>query len=265
MVREIGAGTLPHQTFRWFFEQNVLYLEDYARAIALIIGRAPGPDEIAVLTRFLSQIVETELPANYSFLARLDAPSWPDDPARPGGATQPGGPAGPGSPTQPGSQAQRGGPAGPGSPTQPGSPAQPGGPAGPGSPTQPGSPAEPGSAGVMGPTTYAYTRHLLDAAGRHDLATGLAAVLPCQWSYGEIGQRLVAAPPADPVYADWISMFAGDSYDELVQASTALLDRHADAGDEARMTSLAAVFDRSTRYELAFWDMAYTRGRSDQS
>ena len=60
-------------------------------------------------------------------------------------------------------------------------------------------------------------------------------------------------------------MFAGDSYDDLVQASTALLDRHADARDEARMTSLAAVFDRSTRYELAFWDMAYTRGRSDQS
>ncbi len=51
-------------------------------------------------------------------------------------------------------------------------------------------------------------------------------------------------------------MFAGDGYDELVQASTALLDQHADTGDEAQMTSLAAVFDRSTRYELAFWDMA---------
>ena len=43
MVAEIGAGSLPHETFRYYFEQNVLYLEDYARAIALIIGRAPGP------------------------------------------------------------------------------------------------------------------------------------------------------------------------------------------------------------------------------
>jgi thiaminase len=42
-----------------------------------------------------------------------------------------------------------------------------------------------------------------------------------------------------------------------VQASTSLLDQHADAADEALMTSLAAVFDRSTRYELAFWDMAF--------
>jgi thiaminase/transcriptional activator TenA len=195
MVAEIGAGSLPHETFRYYFQQNVLYLADYARAIALIIGHAPGRHEITVLTRFLSQIVHTELPANYAFLARL------------------GGPAG-----------DRG-------------------------------------AASMAPATYAYTRHLLDAAGRHDLATGLAAVLPCQWSYGEIAAGLVAAPPADPVYADWIALFAGDGYDELVQASTALLDRHADPGDEGRMAALAAAFDRSTRYELAFWDMAYNRGR----
>jgi thiaminase/transcriptional activator TenA len=58
------------------------------------------------------------------------------------------------------------------------------------------------------------------------------------------------------VYADWIAMFAGDGYDELVQASTSLLDQHADPADAALMTSLAVVFDRSTRYELAFWDMA---------
>ena len=43
-----------------------------------------------------------------------------------------------------------------------------------------------------------------------------------------------------------------------------LLDQHADVADEPRMTSLAAVFDRSTRYELAFWDMAYSRGQSPE-
>jgi thiaminase (transcriptional activator TenA) len=196
MVAEIGAGSLPHETFRYYFEQNVLYLEDYARAIALIIGRAPDLAAVTVLTRFLSQIVDTELPANHAFLARLGGP------ARAGSARP-----------------------------------------------------DPGAA--MTPVTYAYTRHLLDTAGRHDLPAGLAAVLPCQWSYGELAAGLAASLPADPVYADWIGMFAGDGYGELVQASTALLDQHADAADEALMTSLAAVFDRSTRYELAFWDMAF--------
>jgi thiaminase len=42
-----------------------------------------------------------------------------------------------------------------------------------------------------------------------------------------------------------------------VDATTGLLDRYSDVRDEARMTRLAAAFDRSTRYELAFWDMAY--------
>src|SRR3984957_5347087 len=158
MVAEIGAGSLPHETFRYYFEQNVLYLEDYARAIALIIGRAPDLAGVTVLARFLSQIVDTELPANYAFLARLGGPARPDPTA------------------------------------------------------------------VLTPATYAYTRHLLDTAGRHDLPAGLAAVLPCQWSYGELATRLARALPADSVYADWIGMFAGDGYDELVQASTALLD-----------------------------------------
>ena len=35
MVREIAAGTLPHETFRGYFRQNVQYLEAYARAIGL--------------------------------------------------------------------------------------------------------------------------------------------------------------------------------------------------------------------------------------
>jgi thiaminase (transcriptional activator TenA) len=186
MVAEIGAGTLPRETFRRYFEQNTRYLEDYARAIALVIATAPSREAISVLSRFLVQITETEIPANYSFLERLG-----------------------------------------------------------------------GKSGVtMEPPAYAYTRHLLDTAARYDLATGLAALLPCQWSYSEIGQNLAAAgdAPDDPICAEWISMFSGDGYDDLVQASTALLDQHASA---ARLDELAGVFDRSTRYELAFWDMAY--------
>jgi len=71
MVRQIGAGTLPHETFRRYFEQNILYLGDYARAIGLIIGKAPDYDAADVLSRFLRQIVGTEIPSNVAFLERL--------------------------------------------------------------------------------------------------------------------------------------------------------------------------------------------------
>lgn len=192
MVVAIGDGTLPHPVFRRYFEQNVLYLADYARAIGLIIGKSPDLAATDVLTRFLHQIVGTEIPANLAFLRRLGGVAPGPDPA---GAT-------------------------------------------------------------MLPVTYAYTRHLLYSCAQGSCAEGLAAVLPCQWSYGELARPLMAAPPADPVYADWIAMFGNAGYGLLVDETTGLLDRLA-AGVDRASDRLSPVFDVSTRYEVQFWDMAY--------
>ncbi len=192
MVRQIGAGSLPYEIFRGYFEQNILYLGDYARAIGLIIGKAPDLAAADVLSRFLRQIVGAEIPANIAFFSRLG-----------------------------------------------------------------GSPADAGGTAAMLPTTYAYTRHLLYTSALGTCAEGLTAVLPCQWSYGELAVPLMAAPPADPVYADWIAMFGGTGYGALVEETTGLLDRLADPRDEAVMQRLSWIFDTSTRYEVQFWDMAY--------
>jgi len=197
MVREIADGTLPHEKFRRYFTQNILYLEDYARAIGLIVGKAPDRDAITTLTRFQAQIVENEIPANLAFLERLG-----------------------------------------------------------------GDPATVEGRGTMMPTTYAYTRHLLSSCAMGDCAAGLTAVLPCQWSYGELARPLTAHPPEDPIYADWIALFGNDGYDGLVGDSTALLDRLVDPDDRARVAALAAIFERSTHHEAAFWDMAYGNPRT---
>jgi thiaminase (transcriptional activator TenA) len=197
MVAAIAAGTLPHETFRRYFEQNVRYLEDYARAIALTTAKAPDRAALDVLSRFGRQIVGTEIPANLDFLARLG-----------GCADRLPGPA------------------------------------------------------ALHPVTYAYTRHLLHVCAQGGCAEGLAALLPCQWSYGEIAQPLMAALPPDPVYADWISMFGDAGYDALVAETTGLLDRLADpvmgdTADDGQWARLSAVFSISIRYEGEFWDMAY--------
>ena len=193
MVAEIGAGTLPHETFRFYFEQNIQYLHCYVQGIALAIVAAPDRASQATLARFLVQITDVEIPANLTFLTRLG-----------------------GSPDRLPAQL---------------------------------------------PTTRGYAGHLLAAAGSGSLPVALAALLPCQWSYGEIGQRLAAGgAPGDPVYADWIAMFSGDGYDDLVRASTGLLDSWTGVADQA---AAEAAFDTATGYELAFWEMAYTRGASD--
>jgi thiaminase/transcriptional activator TenA len=192
MVRQIGAGTLPHEIFRRYFEQNILYLEDYARSIGLIIGKAPDRDAVDVLSRFLRQIIGIEIPSNIDFLSRVGGSADALTPAS-----------------------------------------------------------------AMLSVTYGYTRHLLYAAAQGSCAEGLTAVLPCQWSYGELARPLMAALPAEPVHADWVSMFGSSSYAALVAETTGLLDRLTSAGDAATVARLAWIFDTSTRYEVQFWDMAY--------
>jgi len=41
MVTQIAAATLRHRTFRRYFQQNTLYLGDYARALGLVVAKAP--------------------------------------------------------------------------------------------------------------------------------------------------------------------------------------------------------------------------------
>jgi thiaminase/transcriptional activator TenA len=197
MVREIAAGTLPHETFRGYFRQNVLYLEAYARAIGLLLAAAPDRAALDVLTRFEVQIVHTEIPANLAFLEKLG-----------------------------------------------------------------GDEDTVAGRGRMHPTTYAYTRHLLAVCAMEDCAAGLAAVLPCQWSYGELARPLMASRPADSIYADWLSLFGDDDYEALVADTTALLDRLVDPDDAGRTAELVEIFERSTWYERAFWDMAYGSGET---
>ena len=43
MVKDIADGSLPHEIFRRYFMQNVLYLEEYARAIGIIVGEGSRP------------------------------------------------------------------------------------------------------------------------------------------------------------------------------------------------------------------------------
>lgn len=117
---------------------------------------------------------------------------------------------------------------------------------------------EPAAAGGAAPTTLAYTNHLLATAYAGSVAEIAAALLPCQWGYGEIGRALAAGRPPDaPLYAEWIAMYAGAEYHELVAGLIANFDAlAAREGDHGR-ERLAAIFLTSARYEWAFWEMAW--------
>ncbi len=66
-VRELAAGRLPREAFRHYMIQDGLYLQGYARVLALAGAKAPGPDEILEFSRAaeVAIIVERSLHADY--------------------------------------------------------------------------------------------------------------------------------------------------------------------------------------------------------
>jgi thiaminase/transcriptional activator TenA len=110
------------------------------------------------------------------------------------------------------------------------------------------------------PTTAAYTNHLVRVASLGNSPEIVAALLPCQWGYCEIGQTLArrGKPATVPFYCRWIDMYASQEFAALATWLRELLDSFAGTVDEAR---LQEIFCASTRYEYLFWEMAYRRER----
>ena len=109
------------------------------------------------------------------------------------------------------------------------------------------------------PGTRAYTQHLLATAYSGDLTDITAAILPCMWDYSNIGQTLAAqgAPSPQPLYNEWIQMYAGPEFAALAAWLRDLLDRLGSDGSAKRQARLSQLFTDSCRYEYLFWDMAY--------
>lgn len=108
-----------------------------------------------------------------------------------------------------------------------------------------------------GVATVAYTRYLIDAGLKGDLADLYAALVPCALGYAHVGQWM--AQSADRTdnnpYANWIDMYAGQEYQEAAIATTAFFDQLIAEipADSERAARLQQHFSTATRMEIAFW------------
>ena len=111
------------------------------------------------------------------------------------------------------------------------------------------------------PTTKAYTRHLLYVAHSGTIGEVMAAMLPCMWTYQEIGERIGENPGIEktPVYKEWCDTYRSQSYIDLVDWYKSLTDRSAAEAGTSERERMRSHFDLSSRYEYMFWDMAYRR------
>jgi thiaminase/transcriptional activator TenA len=117
--------------------------------------------------------------------------------------------------------------------------------------------AEALAAEEMAPTTQAYTDFLLRTAALGDFAELVAALLPCMWGFSEIGLELKrTGAPSEPLCAQWVEMYASEEFAQQADWCREVLDDLAEGLPAAAKGRLARAFLTSSRYELAFWDMA---------
>lgn len=110
------------------------------------------------------------------------------------------------------------------------------------------------------PTADHYVKHMMYHAHTGSIGETLCALLPCPWTYKEIGEVLVKkyAPTQEHPFYPWISFYADKTVGEITERMCALLDRHAAQGSEADKNKMRDAFRKSCQLEWAFWEMAYT-------
>lgn len=109
------------------------------------------------------------------------------------------------------------------------------------------------------PTTLAYTHYMLHVGQSGTLGELVAALLPCMWSYWEIGKELSEKPGANnEFYREWIEMYSSEEFGELATWCINLFDALTEDKSEAELEKLEEIFLNTTRFEYMFWDMAYS-------
>lgn len=112
-------------------------------------------------------------------------------------------------------------------------------------------------------SNLSYTHYMLAVASAGGPAEIVASILACSWSYAEIGTRLAQIPGAadHPFYGEWIRSYAGEEYQQTNAALVALMEKLAAGCTETEYQRLEEIFVACSRYELGFWEMAWTLER----
>ena len=105
-----------------------------------------------------------------------------------------------------------------------------------------------------------YTAYMMRVAYDEGPAEIAAAILSCALSYEHIARRILETnPDADrhPFYGEWVNGYANEDYHNANLELIALTNLLASDCTEQQLKHLEEIFIVCSRYEMAFWDMAW--------
>ncbi|MBM7571158.1 thiaminase II [Aquibacillus albus] len=110
------------------------------------------------------------------------------------------------------------------------------------------------------PTADHYVSHMKSTAQQGSMGELLAALLPCPWTYLEIGHYLqdtIKPDPNHPFY-EWITFYAKEETDSVTTELRRKLDQWAETVGETEKDKARQAFIKSCQLEYNFWEMSYT-------
>lgn len=113
------------------------------------------------------------------------------------------------------------------------------------------------------PINLAYTRYMLNVAQNGSLEELVSSLLPCMWSYWEIGKMLKEKFPGSDehsLYGEWVKMYSSREFGELANWLIDLLDQLAEGKLDRELQVLEEHFLTTSKFEYMFWDMVYQGG-----
>ncbi len=106
-----------------------------------------------------------------------------------------------------------------------------------------------------------YTAYMLQVAYQKGPLAILVSILACAWSYQLIGEHNAKVPGAleHSLYGEWVKGYTSLEYAKETEDLIAWTDELGKELSDADVDELKRIFIQCSRYEYAFWDMAYQK------
>ena len=110
------------------------------------------------------------------------------------------------------------------------------------------------------PVCEHYVSWLLRVAALEPFEVTIAALLPCFWIYRDVGRHVLGAAAKPNPYQAWIDTYAGEEFEQAVDAVIAVADAVARGASPRTVAAMHGAFTRAAKLEWMFWDSAYRLG-----
>lgn len=110
------------------------------------------------------------------------------------------------------------------------------------------------------PSAHHYISHMLTVAHEGSVGEILSVMLPCPWTYWEIGQKLnkEVKPDRNHPFFDWITFYADERVGMLTKSFCDRIDKWAKIANNQEKNRMKNHFITSCQLEYSFWEMAYS-------